>query len=83
MTIKWHTGLPKKSGMYLACYLIESDDPIITTLAYSAKYKQFNMRDRYSQEESDKLAIDFIDAWAERPSAEELRGEINGYELPD
>lgn len=55
----FHKGLPKESGSYVTV----STSGTIQNLAYSAKYKAFNVCDFYSKNEIDDYKIDNIMVW--------------------
>lgn len=55
--------LPEKSGEYL---VLEQTDRI-TTLNFSSKHQKFNVFDRFTKKEVDKLKIE-VKFWAELPN---------------
>lgn len=60
--------LPKKSGKYLTVKFFDDSEIWLDNMSYSAKYKQFNMRD----DSIDDTHIDGILYWAELPSKEQF-----------
>lgn len=64
--------LPKKSGKYLTVKFFDDGEIWLDNMSYSAKYKQFNMRD----DSIDDTHIDGILYWAELFSKEQFLNEV-------
>lgn len=78
MKIKWYDAnicVPKKTGTYIVVY--GESLLTVTTLDWSSRHNAWNTSDREANPEN---AIEGIDAWAELPSPDELREELNREE---
>ena len=78
MKIKWYdanTCVPKKTGTYIVAY--GESLLTVTTLDWSARYSGWNLLDNAMSRENEILDVM---AWAETPSIDEIREEMNREE---
>lgn len=79
--VKWINtaeALPQKSGLYLCCVPIyddmlsyddnNEDNNTVYALYYSSKYKKFNCRDYYTENDVRDFQIQTVKYWCELPS---------------
>lgn len=69
VTLKFYSAnekLPEKSGEYLVLDYIDR----VTTLNFSSKHQKFNVFDRYTKKQVEKLEIE-VKFWAELPNLKE------------
>lgn len=78
MKIKWYDAnicVPKKTGTYIVVYGEHS--LYMTTLDWSARHSGWNLLDDSMSRENEILEVR---AWAEMPSVDEIREEMNREE---
>ena len=78
MKIKWYNAdvcVPKKTGTYIVAY--GESLLTVTTLGWSARYSGWNLSDNSMSRENE---ICGVRAWAEMPSIDEIREEMNREE---